>query len=56
MISASESKNCSTMIKFLALLGLVAFVAAQSFEDYRSSEVKLSIFFLEVTFKFILRK
>ena len=42
MISASESKKLSsTMIKFLALLGLVAFVAAQSFEDYGSSEVKL---------------
>ena len=29
-----------TMIKFLSLLGLVAFVAAQSFEDYGSSEVR----------------
>merc|ERR1711936_1502871 len=37
-MGASESKNCSTMIKFLSLLGLVAFVAAQSFEDYGSSE------------------
>ena len=29
------------MIKFLSILGLVAFVAAKSYEDYGSSEVKL---------------
>ena len=42
------------MIKYLALLGLVAFAAAQSFEEYGSSEVKF--FFFEATFKFFLRK
>merc|ERR1719270_1294774 len=28
------------MIKFLSILGLVAFVAAKSYEDYGSSEIK----------------
>ena len=34
------------MIKFLSILGLVAFVAAKSYEDYGSSEVNLAILYI----------